>query len=60
LLVGSPVRVSDAATTIVPLDSSAAFNAPTPERIAPPMSIADTSSGRRSAVWIAFALVLSR
>ena len=52
--------MSDETTRIVPFDSRAAFRAPMPERIAPPTSIAETSESRRSAVWIALALVLSR
>ena len=59
-LVGRPVRRSEVTTSVVPAPSSATRSAPTPERTAPPRSSAAQSESRRSAAWIAVALVLSR
>ncbi len=59
-LVGRPERRSDATTSTVPPERRAAASEPTPERTAPPVSMASTSLSRRRAAWMAVALVLSR
>ena len=59
-LVGWPSRMSALTTSTGWPGRSAARNAPTLDRIAPPKSNAATSESRRSAAWIAVAFVLSR
>ena len=52
--------MSDDTTRVVPNPVNAVRSVPMPERSAPPMSRAPTDGARRSAAWIAVALVFSR
>ncbi len=58
-LVGRPVRVSEAITSVVPLPCNAALSAPAAERTEPLMSSAAAARSRRRAACTIVALVLS-
>ncbi len=58
-LPGRPVRRSEATTSWVPVEASAASNAATDERTEPVRSKAGTERASRAAAWIAVALVRS-